>query len=90
MIDTTQIILISAITVMTVILTVVGIQLIFVLKELRNFLGKANNIIAELEKIGINAGHGYSEIIGFFSGLKKLFFIVDLLAKKKAKKNVKQ
>ncbi|MFN3967022.1 MAG: threonine--tRNA ligase, partial [Endomicrobiia bacterium] len=49
---TSQIILISAITVMTVILTVVGIQLIFVLKELRTFLGKANNIIEELEKKG--------------------------------------
>jgi len=90
MIDTSQIILISAITVMTVILTVVGIQLIFVLKELRTFLGKANNIIEELEKIGVSAGHGYSEIVGFFSGLKKFFSVIDLLANKRAKKNVKQ
>lgn len=90
MIDTSQIILISAITVMTVILTVVGIQLIFVLKELRIFLGKANNIIEELEKIGVNVGHEYSEILGFFSGLKKFFSIIDILAKKKSQKNAKQ
>jgi len=74
---------------MTVILTVVGIQLIFVLKELRTFLGKANTIIEELEKIGVNVGHGYSEVLGFFSGLKKLFSIVDILAKKKSQKNAK-
>jgi hypothetical protein len=89
MVDTTQIILISAITVMTVILTVVGIQLIFVLKELRAFLSSANNIIDQLEKIGMNVGHGYSEVIGFFSGLRSLFKILDLLAKKKEKNHEK-
>lgn len=87
MLDTTQIILISAITVMTVILTVVGIQLIFVLKELRAFLSRANTIIKQLEKIGLNASQGYSEIIGFFSGLKSLFKILDLLTQKKKKKH---
>jgi len=90
MIDTSQIILISAITIMTVILTVVGIQLIFVLKELRTLLVKTNSIIAELEKIGVNVGHGYAEILGFFSGLKKFFSLVDILAKKKEKKDANQ
>lgn len=86
MIDTTQILLISAITVMTVILTVIGIQLVFVLKDLRIFLTKANNIISELEKIGLGVEHGYSDFLGFFTGIKKFFTIMDYISEKKSKK----
>lgn len=85
MIDTTQIILISVITVITIILTVVGIQLIFVLKELRIFLARANTVGEQLEKIGINVSHGYSELIGFFHGLKSFFKVLNLLTKDKDK-----
>lgn len=88
--DPTQIIFISAITIMTLVLTVVGIQLIFILKELRTFLIKANNIIKELEKLGGSISNGYSEIIGFFYGLRNLFKILDLISKKKDKNDVKK
>ena len=88
MVDTTQVLLIASITVMTVILTIIGIQLIFVLRDFRSLLTKVNNIVDELEKVGMNVGSGFSEVMGFFSSFKKLFFIVDLLAKKKkGKKN---
>lgn len=88
--DSTQIIFISAITIMTLVLTIVGIQLIFILKELRTFLIKANNIIKELEKLGGSISHGYSEIIGFFYGLRNFFKILDLISKKKDKGDVKK
>ncbi len=88
MVDTTQVLLIASITVMTVILTIIGIQLIFVLRDFRSLLTKVNNIVDELEKVGMNVGSGFSEVMGFVSSFKKLFFIVDLLAKKKkGKKN---
>lgn len=87
MVDPTQILLISAITVMTVLLTILGIQLLFVLKDLRRLLTKTNKIIDQLEKVGVSFGQGYSEIVGFFSGLKHLLSVLDLLAKKKKKKN---
>ena len=85
-VDTTQILLISAITVMTIILTIIGVQLIFVLKDLRIFLTKSNNIISELEKIGLGVESGYSEFLGFFTGIKKFFTIMDYISEKKSKK----
>ncbi|OGK56886.1 hypothetical protein A3J15_00615 [Candidatus Roizmanbacteria bacterium RIFCSPLOWO2_02_FULL_38_10] len=88
MIDTTQIILVAALTVMTVILTVIGIQLIFVLRDMRKMLIKINNIIEEFEKVGFNISHGYTEVIGFVSGIKRLFYLAEILSrKKKNKKN---
>lgn len=87
--DTTQILLTAVITIMTIMLTIIGIQLIAVLKDVRVFLKRVNTVSAELEKIGVSLGHGYSEVIGFVSGLKSLFFILNLLAKKKHKKHDK-
>lgn len=84
--DITQVLLTAVITVMTIILTIIGIQLITVLREMRTFLGRMNAIASELEKIGANFGQGYADIIGFFSGLKSVFHILNLITKKKHKK----
>lgn len=70
---------------MTVILTVVGIQLILFLRETSKTVKRINGIVDELEKVGMHVGHGASEIVGFVSGLKSFFKIVDLLSKKKKK-----
>lgn len=86
MTDTTQLLLIAAITIMTVLLTVIGIQLIFLLREVRALLAKFNTITSEFEKVGLDMSHGYSEIMGFVTSFKKLFFIIDLLSKKKKHK----
>ncbi len=80
--------LIAAITIMTVILTIVGVQLIFILKDARILLQRINSIVEEFEKIGLSMGQGYSEILHFVSGFKKVFYFMDLLSKKrKHKKN---
>lgn len=86
MTDTTQLLLIAAITVMTVLLTIIGIQLIFVLRDVRTMLSKFNTIAEEFEKVGLDISHGYSEIMGFAASFKKLFFVIDLLSKKKKHK----
>lgn len=84
-IDTTQILLISAITILTIILTIVGIQLIFILRDVRVMLTRINGIVNEVEKMGTGLTHGYSEVLGFFSGVKNIFTLVDVLSKKKKK-----
>lgn len=83
MIDPGQILIISAITVMTVILTIIGVQLIFVLRDLHQTLTRVNRIVTEFEKIGMSVTHGYSEITGFVTGLKKMFDVVEFVAKNK-------
>lgn len=83
MIDISQVLIASAITIMTVILTVVGVQLIVFLRELSRTMKRINGIVDELEKIGMHVGHGASELVGFVSGIKGFIKIVDLLSKKK-------
>jgi hypothetical protein len=61
----------------------IGIQLIFVLKELRTALKKINNIIEGFEKVGINLEHGFHEFVGFFTGFKTIFKIFEHLSSKK-------
>lgn len=86
MTDTTQLLLMAVITIMTVLLTIIGVQLIFVLRDVRSILTKFNTIANEFERVGLNLGRGYSEMIGFVSSFKKLGFVLDLLSKKKKHK----
>lgn len=81
--DTTQLLLTVVLTITTILLVVVGIQLIFVLKELRAFLKKINGIVEAFEKVGGSVEHGFSEFIGFFTGIKTLFKVVDVIHSKK-------
>lgn len=85
MTDPNQIIIISATTIMTVLLTIIGVQLVFVLRDLRKLLTRANNIMDEFEKIGSGLSQGYSEVTAFVSGIGKLLQVVDLVTKSKKK-----
>lgn len=84
-IDSNQILIVSITTVMTILLTLVGIELILVLKEARKFLIRANSVLDEIEKVGFGLNQGYSEIKGFVSGIVKIFKIIDILSKKRKK-----
>ena len=90
MVDVSQIFIIAAITVMTIILSIIGVQLIVILKDFRIILRRVNNISEQIEKIGFNIGQGYSEVIGFVSGVKKLLMVVDQLSEKKRLKHGKK
>lgn len=81
--DSTQFLLTIVLTVTTILLVVVGIQLIFVLKELRKALKKINVIIEGFEKVGLSVEHGFTEISGFLGGIKTIFKVIDILHAKK-------
>jgi len=77
--DTTQLLLTVVLTVSTILLIVVGIQLIFVLRDLRITIRKINGIITAFEKVGGSVEHGFSEFWGFFTGIKSLFKAIDII-----------
>lgn len=81
--DSTQLLLSVVLTVSTILLVIIGIQLIFVLKELRIALKKINEIIVAFERVGGSIEHGFSEVLGFFAGIKTLFKVIDILQHKK-------
>jgi hypothetical protein len=85
MFDINEITIVAAVTVTTVIFTVVGIQLILILKDLRKIVKKVNVLSVHLEQFGINVSSGYSELIGFLVGFKKVLHVIDVVADKNAK-----
>ncbi len=85
--ETTQLLLMVVLSITTILLIIIGIQLIFVLREIRKTLKKVNTIINGFEHFGINTKHGISEVTGFFAGIKTLFTAIDYF---KDKKNEKQ
>lgn len=80
--DTIQILMIIVLSITTVLLTVVGIQLFLVLKSLRKTLDNANKIINGFDTIGMGLKHGLGEATGFINGFKTILKIVDLYKKK--------
>ncbi len=85
--DTTQLLLSIVLTIAAVFLVIIGIQLVFVLKELRQALANANKIIQGFEAIGSGLDHGLSEIIGFINGFKSITKIIDSITHHKNEKS---
>lgn len=81
--DTTQLLLTVVLIVTTILLVVIGIQLVFLLKEVRKTVKKVNGIIEGFEKVGGSVEHGFNEILGFFAGIKTIFKVVDVIHNKK-------
>ena len=90
MVDTNQVLIVASITVMTVILAIIGIQLVFILKDVKKITRRTDSIMGRLEKIGVNIEHGYGEIAGFITGMKKLFVVAEHLSESKKKKDGKK
>jgi hypothetical protein len=84
--DATQLLLIIILIVTTVLLVVIGIQIIGVLKELKQALGRINNIVNGIERVGLNLDGGLKEIGGFMVGIKSVLAFVNTLNTKKSKK----
>lgn len=81
--DTTQLLLTVVLTITTILLVVIGIQFIFVLKEVHKIVKKVNGIIEGFEKVGGSVEHGFAEILGFFTGIKTMFKVIDVIHSKK-------
>ncbi|MCX7881117.1 MAG: hypothetical protein N2482_01225 [Patescibacteria group bacterium] len=85
--DNTQLLFTLVLTISTIFLIIIGIQLIFLLKELRLLVKKANLIIGGFEKIGSSLENGLSEIVGFINGIKLIIKAIDVFHKKNEYKN---
>ncbi len=80
--DTIQILLIIVLSISTVFLTVVGIQLVIVLKAFKKTLDNVNKVVNGFDAIGVGLKHGIGEATGFLNGFKTILKIVDLYRKK--------
>ncbi len=81
--DTIQIVLIIVLAVSAVIMTVVGIQLVFILYQMRHILSQAHKIIKGFDSVGTGLQHGLGELTGFVNGFKTIMKIIDLYNNRK-------
>lgn len=81
--DTIQILLLIVLSISTIFLTIVGVQLVLVLLELKKALTSINKIIKGFDSIGVGLQHGLGEATGFINGFKTIMKIVDLYNNRK-------
>ncbi len=80
--DTVQILLLIVLSLSTVFLTIIGIQLFFVLTELRKTLKHMNKIVHNFDNVGTGLQHGIGEVVGFVNGFKTILKVIDISRKK--------
>lgn len=83
--DTTQVLLIIVVTVLTILLAVIGIQVVFILQEIRKSLQKFNVMIDDAGKITGGISKSLSGMSGIMEGLKTGLSVVNFFGKKKDK-----
>lgn len=77
--DTTQLLLIIVLSVSCILLSIVGIQLIFILREVRQTVKRINRIVDSFEEIGVGLDHGLSEVVGFLNGFKSIAKALEIV-----------
>jgi hypothetical protein len=90
MYDPTQIVILISVSLLTIILVILGIQLFFILRDAKRILHRIENLTSTLEQFGVGLHGGYSEVIAFVTGVTKLFQIVELFGNKKKKSSSKK
>ena len=87
MIDTTQILLFTVVTSLTVLLIIIGIQLFFILREIRRMLQKTNKMMEDASHVTGSISRSFHEVSGFAEGIKTVFRIFGKLGNKGDKKS---
>ncbi len=81
--DVTQILLIVVVVVMTILLVVIGIQVIFILKEIRRSLQKANKMLDDATSVTSSLSKTVTGATGLVEGIKTGLSLVHMFGKKK-------
>lgn len=77
MVTLTQTLLIIVITVLTVVLTAIGVQLFLLLKEMRQTLMRANAIMDEAQELITKISHPAASMNNLLTGLKEGVNLID-------------
>jgi len=88
--DLPQTLLLIAIFVISIILTIIGVQIIILLRDARETLKKTDHLISDLEFLSgslIRTSSGFSHLAsGLESGMKMVSLVSSLLTSKSKKK----
>lgn len=82
MVDITQILLTIVVTVLTLLLTVVGIQIIYILREFRKTIKKMNKILDDSGLISETVSKQISSFSGLITGITSGLSILNFFKRK--------
>lgn len=82
MIDTVQAVLLFVIILLSVLFVVLGIQVFFILRELRTTLKKTNKILDEVDQLAESVSEPLSFVTGFLFSSKMLGILAKLFKRK--------
>lgn len=81
-----QILLFLVISVLTTVLALAGVQVIYILRDLRETIKKANKIMDDFGIISSSVAKPIAGISGFITGLKSGVDVINLLLNKEKEK----
>lgn len=85
MIDLTQLVLLLVIVILTVLLVVVGVEVFFLLRDLRKTLGKIEKVFVDFGEIGDKLKNSLESLSEIKLNLKGLTKIISLFLRKRRK-----
>jgi len=85
-----QILLFLVVSILTTVLTLSGIQVYHILKELRETVKKTNKILDDVELISYSVAKPIAGVSAFISGLKGGMDVVNLFMKNKKESSSKE
>ncbi len=86
MIDTVQAVLLFVIVLLTILFVVLGIQVFYILKDLRETLKRTNNILEDVENVSDGVNRSLSSFSGMFSNASAVGSVVRILSLFKKRK----
>lgn len=85
MLDITQTLLIVVITVLTILLAVIGVQVFFILRDMRATVKKTNKILEDTSSMTANFKRPFSSMTSLANGIKTGLEIISMLRERKEK-----
>lgn len=85
MLDITQTLLIVVITVLTILLAIIGVQVFYILRDLRQTTQRANRILEDTMAMTSKFRKPFSSVTSLASGIKTGLEIFHMLKEKKEK-----
>lgn len=90
MIDTTQGFLIIVITTLTILLTIIGIQVFFILREFQKSIEKINKMLDDAGMISESIAQPISSLSSGITGISGITSLLDWLVRRRKKRKEKE
>lgn len=82
--ETAQVLIVAVITVLTIILSLVGIQIVYVLRDIRKTLNKVNSILDDSKNLTGKLSRSSESLSGMITGLKTALSIIGIIKGEKS------